>query len=752
MDESEFVVVDEDHKESAGFDNLAEVVQAYGAARDSLLKGVTLLHDTLNLTMELALKNTPPDFESNSDDLMKRILGSLHTSSEAVLRNHVKSLCSKLVAVKKEYEDLANKLGNPNVQGSPESSSKFARLVGVFDQIDALLPPSGAAAAAGPSNAAPTSDVEDLCVRAESIRDRVKLVMEARLGPASGAPLLRAFVVPDGTGLPHYFDYLLQLRLFGVARPFARLPTHAPLDQPEQRGRKGIGFYDHFPVIFVLTSNALALYFLMQIWRQILPNSRVFHRQRRRRIWILNLIRKTSSEVSLYRSQYPQHAVSPSHYYHRLQQYQQYRHQSHHVDCEKQSHQLPLQPAATATYRHGPHIVSSARHSFVIDDDLRLPIGHVQRLKKKLSASLNASGLDRVPSDLRAIPRQIPGAKELFGTSTIPPNHTILPSSAAKPPSLPTQRQLPPPAPRRQSTKDEIVSLQKNVASLAAAAALQRNVSVRAKEVIIDGCGGGGGNSSSRGLAVSRSVAVGFVPPLLPKPSVSVQTQTEPFGACPWWMMLEAPGWRQSSMSFSATSSGIGMDDGSNFQDDLSSVSRTCFVCCKHSAAVAGAGGTNRPHSGTNSFYPAPDLLQEISRMIREEVTSVFQSEMGTILERQRDLIQQVLKPLAEGKQTVEHARRPPDDFHASAEGDKSHSASSFQKLATAPSSHLGPHADENAIAEEHREISTQPPFQTSIDASSSVTQPMEEPICPKCQMLLPDRGALELHLDQCLQ
>ncbi|KAL5966413.1 hypothetical protein TSMEX_005788 [Taenia solium] len=184
MDESEFVVVDEDHKESAGFDNLAEVVQAYGAARDSLLKGVTLLHDTLNLTMELALKNTPPDFESNSDDLMKRILGSLHTSSEAVLRNHVKSLCSKLVAVKKEYEDLANKLESPNIQASHGSSSRFERLVGVFDQIDALLPP-GATTAAGPSNAAPTSDVEELCIRAESIRDRVKLVMEARLGPAS---------------------------------------------------------------------------------------------------------------------------------------------------------------------------------------------------------------------------------------------------------------------------------------------------------------------------------------------------------------------------------------------------------------------------------------------------------------------------------------------------------------------------------------------------------------------------------------
>lgn len=40
--------------------------------------------------------------------------------------------------------------------------------------------------AAGTNNTAPTSDVEGLCTRAESIRDRVKLVMEARLGPAPG--------------------------------------------------------------------------------------------------------------------------------------------------------------------------------------------------------------------------------------------------------------------------------------------------------------------------------------------------------------------------------------------------------------------------------------------------------------------------------------------------------------------------------------------------------------------------------------
>ncbi|KAL5108311.1 hypothetical protein TcWFU_000126 [Taenia crassiceps] len=353
MDESEFVVVDDDHKESAGLDNLAEVVQAYRAARDSLLKGVTLLHDTLNLNMELALKNIPPDFESNSDDLMKRTLGSLNTSSEAVLRSHVKSLCSKLVAVKKEYEDLANKFESLNVQGLSQSSSKFARLVGVFDQIDALLPPFGDTPAAGPSNTAPPSNVEELCTRAESIRDRVKLVMEERLGPASDLE------------------------------------------------------------------------------------------------------------------------ANPS----------------------KQSH------------------VSSPK--------------------------------------------------------------------------------------------------------------------------------------------------------------------TEP--------------------------------------------------------------------------------NMDISRMIREEVTSVFQSEMGIILERQRDLIQQVLKPLAESKQMVERTQRPLDEFHESVDGDKSHSVSSLP----------------NAIVEQLRERPTQPPFQTASAASSSVTQPMppspnqagpsrrqkpsfvpndEEPICPKCQIRLPTRDALEIHIDACLQ
>ncbi|EUB63374.1 hypothetical protein EGR_01865 [Echinococcus granulosus] len=365
MDESEFVVVDEEHKESVEFDNLAEVVQAYGAARESLLKGVTLLHDTLNLNMELALKNTPPDFESNSDDLMRRILGSARFLF----------LCSKLVAVKKEYEDLANKFESLNTQGSPESSAKLVHLAGVFDQIDALLPPSCDASTVGPSKTAPTADVEELCTRAEIIRDRVKLVMEARLGSTSD------------------------------------------LGQPEQRDRP-----------------------------------------------------------------------------------------------------------------------------------------------------------------------------------------------------------------------------------------------------------------------------------------------------------------------------------------DLES---------------------------NTSSSPKAESNMDISRMIREEVTSVFQSEMGNIMERQRDLIQQVLKPLTEGKRKEDHAQFPADGFLDSTEGDKSHSASFSPKPSTTSPSYLGPYANEDVVVIEVREKSTQPPLQNPGDASSSVTQPMsssqsqpgpsrrqkpsflpddETPVCPKCQIWLPDRDALEIHLDTCLQ
>ncbi|VDM35018.1 unnamed protein product [Hydatigera taeniaeformis] len=468
--------------------------------------------------------------------------------------------------------------------------SKLSHLAGVFDQIDALLPSSDDTLASGPSNTSTMSDAEELCARAESIRDRVKLVMEGRIGSAS------------------------------------------VLGEPELCDRKGTDFcYHFFFVMLVPTPNVLAF---------PLPSGADLKANSTEQLHSLppkaepNM--DTSSEVSLYHSQYPQHSIPPSHCYHRLQEYQQYQHQSHHVNCERQSHQLPLQPTATATtvtYRHDPHVVSSARHSLVIDDDLCLPVGHVQRLKKKLSASLTTSGSNHVPSDLRAIPRQIPGAKELFGASATPPDPAILFSSGMRSPSLSSQRQLPPLAPRRQSTKDEIVSLQKNVASMAAAAALQRNMSVRAKEVIIDGCGGGGGGGkgSVRDLAVSRSVAVGLIPPLLSKSSISVQTQTEPFNACPWWTMLETPGWRQSSMSFSAASSGIGMDDGSNFQDDFSSVSKSCFVCCKHSAVAAGVGGTNRPQSGTTSFCPAPDLLQEdsVTEELRGKATKPLRQACG---------------------------------------------------------------------------------------------------------------------------
>ena len=202
----------------------------------------------------------------------------------------------------------------------------------------------------------------------------------------------------------------------------------------------------------------------------------------------------------------------------------------------------------------------------------------MQRLKKKLCASFTTTasgdGLRRIPSDrLRgSTPQQFFGAKELFGG---------LVKASSQPPTqsqTPLRRPIIHP-PQIHSTREEIVSLQKNVASLAAAAALQRNISVRAKEIIIDGLGSG--DNGEKEHVASRLVTTTSSSSLPKSTSLSVQTQTEPLGgggsgACPWWMVLETPyWWRQSSMSFSAatsSSSGVGVDDGSNFQDDFSTV------------------------------------------------------------------------------------------------------------------------------------------------------------------------------------
>ncbi|KAM3175682.1 hypothetical protein ACTXT7_008040 [Hymenolepis weldensis] len=244
-------------------------------------------------------------------------------------------------------------------------------------------------------------------------------------------------------------------------------------------------------------------------------------------------------------------------------------------------------------------ISSSARHSLILDDDIHLPIGHVERLKKKLSASLIfGTSLDHIPSHLRSTPRRIPGAKELFRPQeelSTPPT----PPPRRMPRRLPTQ-----PLVKIPTTKGEdIVSLQRNVASLAAAAALQRNISIQAKELIVDGSG-----------EMKEQIGATPSPKLPPRKSISVQTQTEvpssPLTPPSWYMSTDSsstPPWQRQN-SFSATSSGIGVDDGgsSNSQDNFSSV----------------------------------------SRMIREEVVSVLKSEMGGMMERQMNYIQQALKPL----------------------------------------------------------------------------------------------------------
>ncbi|VDD77224.1 unnamed protein product [Mesocestoides corti] len=491
MDESEFVVVEEGHNEEVkvAISDLKEAEQAYRAAHDALVKSNILLQDTLSLTLELALKKITPDFASDTDEITKKINESLYSSTEAVLRDHVKSLCSKLVAVNDEYEKLAKKFKAFKPPESFEPMPHLERLATILDQIDELLPNEGTPAEA------PSTDIEKLCARAESIRDRVGLALEA-----SG-------------------DKQLDTKPEVIRNVFEE--PRAPLSESE-------------------------------------------------------------SQMS--------HHQSPS----RL----------------------------NSTYQPDPHI-GSTRRSLFVDDDVQLPLGHVQRLKKKLIVSLEERS-NHVPSDLRVLPKRIPGAKDLFGGTRD------------------TASQITSPAPlplKRPPTKSEAISLRKSIASLAAAAALQRNESVRAKEVIVDGCGG------------ERIHVVASPTHKL----VSAQTQTELAGACPWWgVMLDGPVWRPRSMSFSAASSGIGMDDGSNFQEEFSSVSKNCWVCCKHSAAFAGGGGAG---CGINQLQPGgigsttPDLLNEISRMIREEVTSVLQVEMANILDQQRDLIQQAIKPLAEENQ-----------------------------------------------------------------------------------------------------
>ncbi|VUZ38535.1 unnamed protein product [Hymenolepis diminuta] len=172
MEESEFVVVDDEH---GTFNGLKEAVQAYGNAKDALCKGITLLNNTLNLTMELALKNAPPDFDSNSEELRNRVLGSLEISPEAVLRDHVKSLCSKLVAMQAQYGELVKQYEDLRMEKSVEQPPQVIRLAGILDEIEACLPNSGFESSTTASTA--IKDLDGLCTRAESIRDRIKVAI-----------------------------------------------------------------------------------------------------------------------------------------------------------------------------------------------------------------------------------------------------------------------------------------------------------------------------------------------------------------------------------------------------------------------------------------------------------------------------------------------------------------------------------------------------------------------------------------------
>lgn len=208
-----------------------------------------------------------------------------------------------------------------------------------------------------------------------------------------------------------------------------------------------------------------------------------------------------------------------------------------------------------------------------------LPAGHVQRLKKRLSASLSL---------------YLPPLSATTTTTSSP--H---PSSGLLPPRYPGAKQLFGPADRL--AEKDLDNLKRNVASMAAATAqlrLQRqNVSInhiRDQEVVLE----------------RRRTSA----------KISVQTQTDvavpPSG---WWgfnVMGSSGVSRQPSWNFTTATtseSGIGGDDGNGsgavgggalFPDDFSSVSRNgCWMCSKHGAVAAAA---------VSEFSRCPDLLQEV--------------------------------------------------------------------------------------------------------------------------------------------
>ncbi|KAL7054180.1 hypothetical protein AAHC03_026488 [Spirometra sp. Aus1] len=180
--ESEFIVVDDDHlhetKETVK--RLKEVIDMYNNAHGALIKSNILLQDQLQLALQLVLQRVPPDTESSVEELVKSEPQSLYACTDAVRRDYVKSLCSKLVVVNAEYQKLTQELETFKLNGVSDTwfKPKMERLRTALQDMEATLssPEQSPVTVTGLEKIAKPADDElgELCALAERINSGLK--------------------------------------------------------------------------------------------------------------------------------------------------------------------------------------------------------------------------------------------------------------------------------------------------------------------------------------------------------------------------------------------------------------------------------------------------------------------------------------------------------------------------------------------------------------------------------------------------
>nr|VZI06084.1 unnamed protein product [Spirometra erinaceieuropaei] len=189
--ESEFIVVDDDHlhetKETVK--RLKEVIDMYNNAHGALIKSNILLQDQLQLALQLVLQRVPPDTESSVEELVKSDPQSLYACTDAVRRDYVKSLCSKLVVVNAEYQKLTQELETFKLNGVSDTwfKPKMERLRTALQDMEATLssPDSleqSPVTVTGLEEIAKPADDElgELCALAERINSGLKARLDGK--------------------------------------------------------------------------------------------------------------------------------------------------------------------------------------------------------------------------------------------------------------------------------------------------------------------------------------------------------------------------------------------------------------------------------------------------------------------------------------------------------------------------------------------------------------------------------------------